>query len=184
MTETKTPCPTLEIRDATDADMETVQAIYAHHVENSVSSFEEVAPNIDAMHTRRADIIDAGLPYVVAMCDGAVKGFAYAGPFRPRSAYRYTVENSIYVAPDATGLGLGRMLLSALIDRCTDLGYRQMIAVIGGGESNAGSVALHSKLGFEKVALLPSVGHKFGRWVDTLMMQRALGNGDKDLPGG
>lgn len=178
----KFPCPTLAIADATEADMAAVRDIYAHHVETGVASFEETAPDLAEMIQRRATILAKGLPYLVATCNGRVTGFAYAGPFRPRSAYRYTVEDSIYVDPESTGLGLGRMLLNALVERCTALGYRQMVAVIGGGQENARSVALHSKLGFNQVALLPSAGFKFGSWHDTLIMQRALGKGDSDIP--
>lgn len=183
MTDTAaTPCPALAIAAATESDMVAVQAIYAHHITTGVATFEETPPDLAEMTRRRAALVASDLPYLVATCDGTVKGFAYAGPFRPRSAYRYTVEDSIYVAPDATGLGLGRMLLSALIETSTDLGYRQMVAVIGGGAENAGSVALHAKLGFAQVGLMPAAGFKFGNWVDTLIMQRALGAGDSDIP--
>lgn len=179
---TAAPAPAIAVRDATADDMAAVQAIYAHHVEVGVSSFEEVAPDLDEMRRRYVALAEKGQPYLVATVDGVVRGYAYAGPFRPRSAYRYTLEDSIYVDVDATGLGLGRLLLGTLIDRATALGYRQMVAVIGGGHENARSVALHRKLGFAEVAHLPSAGFKFGRWVDTVIMQRALGAGNSDIP--
>jgi phosphinothricin acetyltransferase len=171
------------VRDAVDADMAAVQAIYAHHVLTGLGSFEETPPDLAEMMARRRGVLDRGLPYLVAEADGAVRGFAYAGPFRPRPAYRYVLENSVYVAADAVGRGIGRSLLRILIERCTAAGYRQMIAVIGDA-GNRGSIGLHTAAGFRRVGHLPSAGFKFGRWVDLVIMQRALGPGDGTLPGG
>ncbi len=171
----------ITIRNAQPDDVEAIQRIYAHHVETGTASFEEVAPSTDAIAARRQKIIDAGAPYIVAVWDGEVHGFAYAGSFRPRSAYRHTVEDSIYVDPQATGKGIGSALLSDLIERCTQLGYRQMVAVIGGAQ-NVASINLHKRQGFEEVGHLKSTGFKFGAWVDTIFMQRALGPGDDTLP--
>jgi L-amino acid N-acyltransferase YncA len=173
----------LVIRDAGDADMATIQKIYAHHVLNGLGSFEETPPSVDVMRQRRIEIAGHGLPYLVAQSGDRLLGYAYAGRFRPRSAYRYSVEDSIYVAPDATRRGAGRALLQELIVRCTRLGYRQMVAVIG-DSANHGSIGLHAAAGFMEVARLPAIGFKFGRWVDSVMMQRALGPGQTTLPGG
>ena len=175
------PQKPLIVRDATDADMSDIQAIYAHHVQEGTASFEEVTPDLGEMMARRDAILGLGLPYLVAELDGRVRGYAYAGRFRPRSAYRHTVEDSIYVAPDATGLRIGSTLLKELIKICEHLKYRQMIAVIG-GSANAASIALHRSMGFESAGTLKSTGFKHGRWVDTVLMQRALGQGDSSLP--
>lgn len=169
------------IRDSQADDIAAIQRIYAHHVDTGTASFEEVAPDVDTIATRRQCVLDAGAPYIVAEWNGEVHGFAYAASFRPRSAYRHTVEDSIYVDPEATGKGIGSKLLSTLIERCTDLGYRQMVAVIGGGQ-NVASINLHKRQGFEQVGHLKSTGFKFGAWVDTVIMQRTLGSGDKTLP--
>ena len=135
------------------------------------------------MARRRAAVLESRLPYRVAEYEGAVKGFAYAGPYRYRPAYRYSLENSVYVASDALRLGLGRLLLEDLIERCTALGYRQMVAIIGDSQNQA-SINLHAQLGFETTGVLKSVGFKFGRWVDSVIMQRPLGDGDGTLPTG
>jgi L-amino acid N-acyltransferase YncA len=169
------------VRDAQDTDMSAVQAIYAHHVLTGLASFEEVPPTVEEMRKRRSEIVAHDLPYLVAEIDGKVIGFAYVGRFRPRSAYRFSVEDSIYMAPEAARRGVGRRLLDTLIDRCTRLGYRQMVAVIG-DSGNDGSIGLHAAAGFSRVALLPSIGFKSGRWVDSVLMQRALGDGDTTLP--
>lgn len=169
------------VREATDADMSAIQAIYAHHVMTGWGTFEEVAPDLTEMCRRRERTLSRRLPYLVAEIDGDVQGFAYAAPFRPRSAYRLTVEDSIYVAPDAVGQGLGRALLETLIQRCTALGYRQMVAVIGDSE-NTSSVALHAALGFAHGGRLASVGFKLNRWVDVVLMQRFLGDADGKPP--
>jgi len=169
------------IRDSRPEDAADIQRIYAHHVLTGTASFEEVAPDVDTIAERRRSVLKAAAPYIVAELDGVVHGFAYATNFRPRSAYRHTVENSIYVDPQTTGKGIGSRLLSALIERCTDLGYRQMVAVIGGAR-NVASINLHKRQGFEQVGHLKSTGFKFGAWVDTVIMQRALGPGDETLP--
>lgn len=170
------------VRDATAEDLPAIQRIYAHHVLHGYASFEEVPPEAEEMARRFADVRSRGLPYLAAELGGTVRGYAYAGPFRPRSAYRHTVEDSVYVDHALTGRGLGRALLRALIARCSALGYRQMIAVIGRhGESR--SVRAHAALGFLQSGELKSVGFKHGRWVDIVIMQRALGPGDTRLPG-
>lgn len=174
--------PALIIRPSRDDDMPAITAIYAHHVLHGLGSFEEVPPTEEEMRRRRAELLDRGLPYLTAELDGRVVGYAYAGPYRPRIGYRYTAEDSIYVAPDAPRRGIGRALLSDLIARMAALGYRQMVAVIG-DTGNMGSIGLHAALGFRVVGTLPSVGFKHGRWVDSLFMQRPLGPGDTTLPG-
>ena len=161
--------------------MSDIQAIYAHHVAHGFGSFEEVAPDIAELTRRRADFVSRGLPYLVAEVDGRVVGYAYASPFRPRSAYRFTVENSIYVDPAATRRGVGRSLLAALIAECTALGFRQLVAVIGDSQ-NASSIRLHEALGFRHAGRLVSVGRKKGRWLDSVLMQLTLGPGDTAEP--
>jgi len=170
----------LTLRDAEEHDLPAIQAIYAHHVETGLGSFEEAAPGLSEMTRRYHAIRERGMPYLVAVLDGAVRGFAYVATYRPRSAYRHTVENSIYVAPEWHGKGIAAALLAALIERCTEAGYRQMVAVIG-DSGNRPSVALHERLGFRQVGTLKSVGRKHGRWVDTVLMQRTLGEGDGPL---
>jgi len=172
---------TITVRDSRPEDVPDIQRIYAHHVESGTSSFEEVPPDRDEIANRRQMVVDFGTPYIVAELDGKVQGFAYAYKFRPRSAYRHTLEDSIYVEPAATGTGIGTKLLTELIERCTGLGYRQMVAVIGGA-ANAASVNLHKRLGFTVMGQLKSTGFKFGNWVDTVIMQRPLGPGDETLP--
>jgi L-amino acid N-acyltransferase YncA len=173
----------VEIRDATDDDMAAVQAIYAFYVSRTAASFEEEIPSVEEMKARRASVTARGLPFLVAVEEGEVLGYTYAGPFRQRSAYRYTVEDSIYVAPFVVRRGIGRVLLAALIERCTGLGYRQMIAVIG-DSANQSSIAVHRALGFGQEGVLRGVGLKFGRWVDVVIMHRALGGDDRPLPDG
>jgi phosphinothricin acetyltransferase len=176
----------LVIRPSRDDDLPAIRDIYAHHVLTGLASFEVDPPDLEEMARRRADVLARGLPHLVAERAGPegprILGYAYAGPYRTRPAYRLTLENSIYVAPDAVRGGVGRGLLAALIDLCEADGYRQMIAVIG-DSGNAGSIGLHAALGFRQVGLLPSIGFKFGRWVDSVLMQRALGPGDEALPG-
>jgi len=171
----------VSIRDATEEDQASIQAIYAHHVNHGLASFEEVPPDIAEISRRRDVARDHDLPYLVAEQDGAVCGFAYASLFRNRSAYRYTIEDSVYVAPDALGAGIGSALLSVLIERCAGRGFRQMIAVIG-DSANQASIGLHAKHGFVKAGQMSAVGFKFGRWVDSVRMQRPLGPGDTTLP--
>lgn len=163
----------IKVREACPEDAAAIQRIYAHYVENSAASFEEAAPSVEDIVARRQEVLDFGAPYIVAERGGEVHGFAYASRFRPRSAYRLTVEDSIYVDPAATGHGIGTRLLSELVDRCAELGFCQMVAVIG-GTNNEASVTLHKRLGFMQAAVLKSVGFKFGAWVDTVIMQRAL----------
>lgn len=166
----------LLVRNAHDADMRAVQRIYAHEVTTGLATFEEVPPTVDEMLARRDAILAAGLPYLVAELDGAAVGYSYATAYRPRPAYRHTAEDSVYVAPEAQGNGVGRALLTELVARCADAGIHQVIAVIG-NSGNAGSIALHKSLGFHHVGTLTAVGYKFGRWVDTVLMQRDLTSG-------
>ena len=172
----------IRVRDARDADMEAVRAIYAHRVLHGFGSFEEEPPLLDEMMARRAAVLAAGLPWLVAEIDGVVAGYAYAGPFRARAAYRYTVENSVYVAEDFARRGVGAALLADLIARCEAGPWRQMLAVIGDSD-NHGSVGLHRAHGFSHLGTMKAVGYKHGRWVDVVMMQRPLGEGDETLPG-
>ena len=171
----------VRVRVATEADIPTVQRIYAHYVENTTSSFEEIAPTVEEMTARWRYIQDQSLPYLIAMKGKQIVGYAYAGPYRERSGYRYTVEDSVYVAPDHLGQGVGNALLSDVIKRSTNLGFRQMIAVLGDG-SNAASIALHRRHNFSIVGALGSTCFKFGRWVDAVLMQRTLGDGDTTKP--
>ena len=169
--------PSILVRPSTPDDLPTIQAIYAHHVTHGFGSFEEVPPDVQEMAARRLAIVERGLPHLVAETDGRVLGYAYAGPYRPRPAYRYTVENSVYVAPEAIRHGVGRALLTTLIEVCEAGPWRQMIAVIG-DRGNTASIALHAALGFHEAGHLKAVGFKLGRWVDVVIMQRALGAGD------
>ncbi len=169
------------IRDATEADIEAIRVIYAHHVEHGVASFELAAPDAAETARRRDAVLAAGLPYLVAEAGGGVAGFACAGPYRGRPAYRHTLETTVYVAPNSLGRGVGRALLGALIARCEGLGYRQMIAVIG-DSANEPSIKLHEALGFQHAGLLRAVGFKQGRWLDSVILQRRLGEGDTTLP--
>jgi L-amino acid N-acyltransferase YncA len=169
------------VRDAEDRDLAAIQHIYAFYVLNGLATFEETPPTTEEIQKRRLAILQSGLPYLVATFEGEVAGYAYATMYRPRAAYRYTVENSVYVAEESRGKGIGTALLAALIARCEVGGWRQMIAVIGDSD-NAASIALHSRMGFERAGTLKAVGFKFGRWVDTVIMQRALGAGERTLP--
>ncbi len=169
------------IRPATPADLPAIQKIYAHHVETGLASFEEVPPDVDEMRRRFATLTDAGYPYLVAEADGQVLGYSYCGPYRPRPAYRYSVENSVYLAPEAARRGIGRRLLAALIERATALGKRQMVAVIGDSANHA-SIGLHTALGFRMVGKIEGAGFKHGRWVDSVLMQRQLGPGLSSPP--
>ena len=172
----------MNIRDAADTDLPAIHAIYAHHVANGLGTFEESPPTLDEMRGRRAAIVGKGLPWLVATDEsGAILGYAYAGPFRPRSAYRFAVEDSIYVAANAARKGVGKKLLAELIARCQAWGARQMLAVLG-DSANAGSIGVHSALGFEHTGVLKASGWKFGRWLDVVLMQRALGPGDGNAP--
>ena len=173
---------TVLVRPSGPADLPAIQAIFAHHVTHGFGSFEEVPPDVDEMAARRLALVERGLPHLVAEADGRVLGYAHAGPYRPRPAYRYTVEDSVYVAPEAVRRGVGRALLAALIEICEAGPWRQMVAVIG-DRGNTASVALHAALGFHEAGHLKAVGFKLGRWVDVVIMQRALGVGDDERPG-
>ncbi|HVH78089.1 MAG TPA: GNAT family N-acetyltransferase [Stellaceae bacterium] len=171
----------LLIRPSRDDDIAAIAAIYGHHVLHGVASFEEVPPTVEEMARRRAVIIERDLPYLVGERDRKVVGYCYAGPYRPRIGYRFSVEDSIYIHPDEVVRGIGRALLGEVIDRVTAQGYRQMIAVIGGSET-IGSIRLHAALGFANIGLFPGIGFKFGRWIDSVYMQRPLGPGNTVLP--
>jgi len=171
------------IREIEDGDLASVTAIYGHHVLTGFGSFEETAPTVDDMARRVAAVRALGLPWRVAEAEGEVVGYAYASAFRPRPGYRFTVEDSVYVAPHALGRGTGRALLTSVIDACEALSLRQMLAVIG-DSGNEASVRLHRSLGFEQMGIARSVGFKHGRWVDIVSMQRALGAGDGTQPVG
>jgi len=166
----------LSIRPAAPADIPTIARIYAHAVNHGTASFELTPPDEVEMARRMRELLAGNYPYLAAEADGAFLGYAYAALHRARPAYRFTVEDSVYVAPEAQGCGVGRILLTALIEAAGGLGYRQMIAVIGDSENTA-SVALHAALGFAHIGTLPHVGYKFGRWLDTVLMQRPLGFG-------
>ncbi len=162
------------LRDATEADIAAIQRIYAWHVENGTASFEEAAPDAAELGARLAAIRARGLPYLCAVDPaGRLLGYAYAGPYRARSAYRFTVEDSVYLDPAEAGKGLGRLLLARVIADCQAAGLKQMVAVIG-DSGNQASIRLHAALGFREVGVLKAVGLKFGRWVDTVLMQREL----------
>ncbi|MBY4899032.1 GNAT family N-acetyltransferase [Cupriavidus sp. AU9028] len=185
-TDTDTARPT--VRDARDDDMPAIHAIYAHHVVHGRASLEETPPTLDEMRARRAAVLDKGLPYLVAELqqDGRpmLCGYAYATTYRPRSAYRYTVENSIYLDDRMRGRGVGAILLEALLARCEAGPWRQMIAVIAcpAGDEGEASMALHRRMGFRHAARLEAVGYKHGQWIDTVLMQRALGAGADTQP--
>ena len=173
---------TPKIRACCVDDIPAVQIIYAHHVLHSLTSFEEIPPDAAEMQRRFEALQAQDFPFLVAFVEGVVSGFAYASPYRRGPAYRYTVENVIYVDAAKTGKGLGRALLDELIKRCAASGHRQMIAVVGDSANDA-SIGLHTALGFERVGHLASVGFKHGRWVDCVYMQRALDAGDATPPG-
>ena len=170
-----------EIKPATAADLPAVTAIYGDAVRTGTATFELTPPDLAEMTRRFGSLMDGGFPYLVAVLEGRVIGYAYAGPYRPRPAYRFTVENSVYLAPASHRRGIGLQLLQGLIEACEARGYRQMIAVIG-DSANAGSIAVHTRTGFQMIGTHPNVGFKFGRWLDTVMMQRALGSGGITLP--
>jgi phosphinothricin acetyltransferase len=171
----------LEIRPATAADLPTITEIYAQAVLHGTATFELIPPDLAEM-TRRFDTLrDGGFPYLAATLDGRIVGYAYAGVHRPRPAYRFTVENSVYLEPAIHRRGIGLQLMQRLIAESEARGYRQMIAVIG-DSANAGSIGVHTKCGFQMIGTHLSVGFKFGRWLDTVMMQRVLGEGASTLP--
>ncbi len=166
----------ITLRDATEADLPAVQAIYAHHVLHGTGTFEEEPPDLAEMTRRWREVRERGFPWLVAVAQGRVVGYAYANWFRARTAYRFTCEDSIYLAPDRCAQGLGTRLLAELIARCTAAGARQMLGVIG-DSANQASVRLHARCGFTPVGTMRDVGLKFGRWLDVVIMQRTLGPG-------
>jgi L-amino acid N-acyltransferase YncA len=173
--------PAILVRPSGDADIPAIARIYGHHVLHGLASFEEVAPAVEEMARRRVDIVAKGFPYLVAEEAGQVVGYAYCSAYRPRSGYRFSVEDSIYVAPGRGGAGIGSLLLPRLVDAATALGARQMMAVIG-DSANHGSIRLHARFGFRHAGTLEAIGFKLGRWVDSVLMQRALGEGASTLP--
>jgi L-amino acid N-acyltransferase YncA len=171
----------LQIRPAAAADLPFITGIYEHAVRFGTATFELIPPDLAEMTRRFGVLMDGGFPYFVAALDGRVVGYAYAGAYRPRPAYRFTVENSVYLQPAIHRRGIGMQLLQRLIVESEARGYRQMIAVIG-DSANAGSIGVHARCGFQMIGTHPNVGFKFGRWLDTVMMQRALGEGASTLP--
>jgi phosphinothricin acetyltransferase len=170
-----------EIRPAVAADLPAVTDIYDHAVRYGTATFELIPPDLAEMTRRFGVLMEGGFPYLVAALDGRVVGYAYAGAYRPRPAYRFTVENSVYLKPAIHRRGIGLQLLRGLIAASEARGYRQMVAVIG-DSANAGSIGVHARTGFQMIGTHPNVGFKFGRWLDTVMMQRALGDGASTLP--
>jgi phosphinothricin acetyltransferase len=170
-----------EIRPASAADLPAITKIYEHAVLHGTATFELIPPDLTEMSRRFRSLLEGGFPYFAAGLDDRVVGYAYAGPYRPRPAYRFTVENSIYLDPAIHRRGVGLLLLRRLIEECEKRGYRQMIAVIG-DSANAGSIGVHTACGFRMIGIHPNVGLKFGRWLDTVMMQLALGEGAKTVP--
>lgn len=175
------PSEGLLIRPSAEQDLPAIQAIYQHAVLHGTGTFETDAPDVAEIARRRQEVLSRKLPWLVAELNGQVLGYAYANYFRPRMAYRFCMEDSIYLAPDSQGKGVGRLLLAELIARCEAAGARQMLAVIGDSE-NAGSIGLHSALGFEHTGILRNSGWKFGRWLDVVLMQRQLGAGASISP--
>ena len=171
----------VQVRPAGPQDLPAIQAIYAHHVLNGLASFEEVPPPLEELRRRHDEVVSRGLPWLVADFGGTVAGYGYCAPYRARSAYRYALEDSVYVREDMVGRGVGSALLAELIRRCEALGYRQVVAVIG-DSANLASINLHAAFGFLRVGTLRSVGFKFGRWADSVLMQRPLGPGDAAPP--
>ena len=169
------------VREAIATDLVAIQQIYAAHVLTGLGTFEETPPPSEELAQRRARVLKLGLPYLVAGADGSVVGFCYAAPYRSRSAYRFALEDSVYVAPSHGGRGVGTALLGRLIEHCEKGPWRQMIAVIG-DSANCASVSLHRKCGFNMIGTLSGVGFKFGRWINTPIMQRTLGEGDARAP--
>lgn len=171
----------VRLRDAQISDMAEIQSIYAGEVLHGVSSWEEIPPEVEEMCNRFDTIIAAGFPYRVAEIDNTVAGYCYASSYRPRIGYRYTVENTVYVHADFRGRGLGRLLIEDLIALCTARGFRQMIAVIGDSQNHQ-SIDFHRRMGFEQAGLIRSIGYKYDRWMDSVIMQKALGAGGRSLP--
>jgi phosphinothricin acetyltransferase len=172
----------MQIRPAEPADLPEIQAIYAHHVLHGTGSFEEQPPSVEAMGERWQAVVRLGWSWLVAASGTGILGFAYFRQLRSRSAYRFSVEDSVYVREDARGQGVGKALLAQLLADAEGHGFRQMIAVIGDSD-NVGSICVHARLGFQRAGILRATGLKFGRWLDTVYMQRPLGEGDSTLPG-
>lgn len=172
------------IRNCLPEDMLEVTAIYAHAVNHFAATYELEAPSAVEMNRRRDMILRRGFPYLVAEEQGVILGFAYGNMFRERMAYRFMVEDSIYLSPQAQRKGVGSALLEALITQCTARGFRQMVAIIGDAEQSLGSIAVHRRLGFKETGRMAGSGFKFGRWLDTLIMQIALGDGKATVPDG
>lgn len=172
---------TLRIRDSQDEDVPALAAIYQHAVRTGTASFELDPPSVEEFARRRRTVLDGGFPYLAAELDGQAVGYAYASVYRPRPGYRFTVENSVYVAPGLQGRGIGKALLPALVARCEAAGFRLIIAVIG-DSANLASIALHRASGFTHAGTLPGVGWKLGRWLDTVLMVRPLGPGTAEPP--
>jgi L-amino acid N-acyltransferase YncA len=171
----------LTLRPSTDADVPAITAIYAHHVLHGTGTFETTPPTEQDMALRRLDVLARGLPYLVAEQQGRILGFAYCQWFKPRPAYRYSAEDSIYLHPDAAGQGIGKQLLTALVHQAEAAGIRKLIAVIG-DSANAGSIGVHRALGFSRVGVIQSCGWKFGQWLDIVLMEKAIGPGDSTPP--
>ena len=174
-------CPMPLIRPSRDTDIATITAIYAHHVLHGTNTFETTPPTEAEMATRRADVLSKGLPYLVVEHAGDVVGFAYGNWFKPRPAYRFSAEDSIYLAPGSAGMGLGRTLLAEFCIQAEAAGVRKLIAVIG-DSANAGSIGVHRSAGFTQVGVLKSCGWKFDQWLDVVLMEKALGQGDTSPP--
>lgn len=172
----------ISIRRSEASDISAITAIYAHAVMHGTASYELEAPSLAEMAARRDALVSLGYPYLVAEVEGIVAGYAYAGPFRTRKAYRFMVEDSIYVAHDMQGQGVGKLLLAALLDACRDLGFRQCAAVIGDGSPQSSSVKLHERMGFKHSGVLKGSGYKFGRWLDTVFMQLEMNGGASGEP--
>ncbi len=170
------------LRDALESDMSSIGEIYADEVINGVSSWEEQVPGSKEMLRRFENIVANGFPYRVAVIGGQIAGYCYASAYRPRIGYRYTVENTIYVGKMMRGRGIGRLLVNDLVTICETRGYRQMVAVIG-DSGNHMSIDFHRRMGFEQAGVIKSIGFKHGRWMDSVIMQKVLGEGDKKLPG-
>lgn len=175
------PQTTAIVRPSVDADMTAITRIYAHHVLNGTGTFETSPPSEADMRTRRADVLGKNLPWLVIETNGYIAGFAYANWFKPRPAYRFSVEDSIYMAQEATGKGLGKQLMNELLVQLERRGVRKVMAVIG-DSANVGSIGLHRSAGFEQAGVIQSCGWKFGRWLDIVLMQKAIGEGDSTPP--
>jgi phosphinothricin acetyltransferase len=177
------PTTSAIVRPSVDADIPAITRIYAHHVMHGTGTFETSAPSEDEMRTRRADVLGKNLPWLVIEQAGHVMGYAYGNWFKPRPAYRFSVEDSIYLAANAAGKGLGKQLLAELLAQLERRGIRKVMAVIG-DSGNAGSIGVHRSLGFTQVGVVASCGWKFGRWLDIVMMEKPLGAGDTTPPEG